>query len=132
MTNQKITVTYSSVDGYREHRSFKTLDDARKYAHRWLGETPEMGQFYAVSHDGIGKIEVSSGAKVADLFPKLALVLSHPRHEFLSYEQMQSDPGYDYDDEPAQPQFAPPKKMTDAEWEALAAVYGNPFEGSGS
>ena len=62
-----IKIRYSSVDGFREKRSFKTLVAARAYAQKWVGIHPEIGSQYAVSDDGIGKIEVH-GAALADLF----------------------------------------------------------------
>jgi len=65
----KITVRYSSIDHYHKSRSFKTLEGARKFAHHWVGEGPEIGIGYAVSGDGIGKITVS-GCSLYDLFPK--------------------------------------------------------------
>jgi hypothetical protein len=96
-----IKITYSTVDGFCKTRQFKTLGRARTYAHHWLGETPEVGRYYAVSGDGVGKVTVD-GATLDDLFPKLSLMLSHPRRHFVSYEQMQGDPGdedyFDYID----------------------------------
>ncbi len=64
----EIKITYSSCDWFRETRKFKTLKGARAYAHRWVGEHPEMGSRYAISGDGIGKVTVK-GATLADLFP---------------------------------------------------------------
>ena len=63
-----IKVHYSSVDGYHQTGSFKTLAGAGRYARRWIGEHPEIGSSYAVSSDGIGKITVD-GASLAELFP---------------------------------------------------------------
>lgn len=63
-----IKVKYSSVDGYRKVKSFKTLKGARKYAQFMIGKNPDMGSSYAVSNDGIGKIEIGAGAALADLF----------------------------------------------------------------
>jgi len=65
-----IKVKYSSVDGGGKSRSFKSLKGARKFAQDWVGKNPEIGSTYAVSGDGIGKIEVM-GAKLADLFGEL-------------------------------------------------------------
>lgn len=62
-----ITVTYSTIDRFRKTRSFKTLVGARKFAHHWVGATPEIGSTYAVSGDGVGKITVE-GVPLADLF----------------------------------------------------------------
>lgn len=65
-----IKVKYSSVDGCRKSRSFKTLARARKYAQEWVGKNPDMGSHYAVSGDGIGKIECV-GVPLAHLFGEL-------------------------------------------------------------
>jgi hypothetical protein len=62
-----ITVRYSSIDRFRETRRFKTLDGARKYATNWVGENAELGSRYAVSFDGIGKVEVE-GCTLQELF----------------------------------------------------------------
>ena len=62
-----IRVRYQSLDRYSESRTFKTLAGARKYAQKWVGPTPEIGRFYAVSGDGMGKIMAS--VDLADLFP---------------------------------------------------------------
>lgn len=64
----EIKVNYSAVDGGRESRKFKSLAGAQKYAQHWIGRHPEIGSHYAVSGDGIGKIEVT-GAALAELFP---------------------------------------------------------------
>ena len=63
-----IKVKYSGVDGRGgKWRSFKTLGRAWVFAQYWVGKNPEIGSTYAVSNDGIGKIEVM-GATLADLF----------------------------------------------------------------
>lgn len=65
-----IKIRYSAVDGYGELRAFKSLAGAKRYAVRRVGEHPEIGSYYAVSGDGVGKIEVYGGdASLADLFP---------------------------------------------------------------
>lgn len=69
----KITVTYTSIDRCRKRRVYKTLEGARKFAHEWVGPHPDMGTGYAVSDDGVGKVEVS-GASLADLFPAMKSV----------------------------------------------------------
>ena len=65
---QIIIVRYTACDGYRKTREFKTLEYARTWAAKWIGECPEMGSTYAVSGDGVGKIEVE-GATLKELFP---------------------------------------------------------------
>jgi hypothetical protein len=71
-----ITVTYTSVDRVRLVRTFKTLAKAQKFAIRSVGETPEIGSNYAVSGDGVGKIQVSGNVGdmpvgLSGLFPAL-------------------------------------------------------------
>jgi hypothetical protein len=64
-----ITVTYSSIDGVRKRRKFKTLAGARKFATHWVGDNPDLGSSYAVSFDGVGKITVD-GVPLKKLFSK--------------------------------------------------------------
>lgn len=65
-----IRVRYESIDRFSKTRRFKTLAGAQKFAQKYVGETPELGSFYAVSGDGIGKV-TCDGCSVRDLFPKL-------------------------------------------------------------
>ena len=67
-----IKVRYTSIDGFRSLRSFKTLKGAQNWAQERVGETPDLGSCYAVSFDGIGKVEVVEGTTLEALFPKLA------------------------------------------------------------
>lgn len=60
-------VIYRSIDGYRVARSFKTLKGARAFAHKWVGETPEIGSSYAISGDGVGKVTLE-GCTFAEVF----------------------------------------------------------------
>jgi len=62
-----IKVRYSSIDRYRETRVFKTLAGANKFAVKWVGKNPDMGCGYAISDDGVGKIEVW-GTTLKELF----------------------------------------------------------------
>lgn len=64
-----IQVTYISIDHCRITRRFKTLEGARKFAAKYVGETPEIGFGYAVSGDGVGKV-VTGGVSFNELFPK--------------------------------------------------------------
>jgi hypothetical protein len=63
-----IKIRYSSVDGVRMLRSFSTLKGARRYAQERVGKNPTIGCGYAVSDDGVGKIEVYGDTKLSDLF----------------------------------------------------------------
>jgi hypothetical protein len=66
-----IRVIYDSVDHHHEARRFKTMKAAQRFAHRWVGTTPEIGTDYAVSPDGIGRI-TCEGCDVYTLFPDVA------------------------------------------------------------
>jgi hypothetical protein len=67
--NETIHVRYSSIDGHSERRRFKLLRNAKLFAHKWVGEHPEIGSRYAASGDGVGKIECA-GCTLAELFPE--------------------------------------------------------------
>ena len=73
MDKIKITVRFSTIDRYRESRTFATLAGARSYAQRKIGAHPEMGSGYAVSAWGDAKVTVS-GCSLDDLFPVAARV----------------------------------------------------------
>lgn len=91
-----IKIKYQAVDGYREGKSFMSLKGAQKYAHDRVGAHPEMGSYYAVSGDGIGKVTVE-GVSLTELFPDNQPAQREYRG-YLSYEQMQGDCGNDYDE----------------------------------
>ncbi len=63
-----IKLKYSAVDGFRIRKRFKTLKAARRYAQEKIGKYPSFGSYYAVSDDGVGKIEAIEGVKLRDLF----------------------------------------------------------------
>ena len=66
----EITLRYSAIDdgpwSRRRARKYQTIAGARRFAHKWVGKTPEISeQFgYAVSSDGIGKITVVNGCEI--------------------------------------------------------------------
>ncbi len=64
----RIIVTYSSVDGVKRTEIFTDIEQARSFAHEWVGPHPDLGRSYAVSNDGVGKIVVN-GATLNDIFP---------------------------------------------------------------
>jgi hypothetical protein len=70
-TKMEITVRYRSLDRFSKRATFKTLEGARKFAHKWVGETPEVstGFGYAVDAHGMGKVEWD-GCTAKDLFPR--------------------------------------------------------------
>jgi len=63
-----VQVSYYSIDNYEEHHNFNTIEEARTYAHSWIGKAPSLGRGYAVSDDGVGKITVR-GCSLQELFP---------------------------------------------------------------
>jgi hypothetical protein len=63
-----IKITYTSIDGVRKARTFKTINAARAFAHDWVGPHHDVeGGHYAVSDDGVGKI-TWSGITRRELF----------------------------------------------------------------
>ncbi len=58
-TPADIKIRYSTVDRFSEIRRFKTLEGARAYAGRRMGSSYDISETfnYAVSADGVGKIE---------------------------------------------------------------------------
>jgi len=64
-----ITIHYSTIDRINRTTKFSSLEAAREYAHKWIGKSPCLSPHYAVSDDGIGKIEVE-GCKLEELFPE--------------------------------------------------------------
>ena len=64
-----IVVKYRSSDGYSKSARFKTLAGAQKFAWKWVGRHPDIGSWYAVSDDGVGRI-AADGATMAKLFPE--------------------------------------------------------------
>lgn len=79
-----IYVTYTAVDGYRAKRKFNTLKYARSFAHDRVGAHPDMGRAYAVSNDGIGKVEVT-GCTLGDLFPVEGQPEARPNEKFIEF-----------------------------------------------
>ena len=65
----KIVVLYTAIDRYRERRTFKTLKGAQRFAAKYVGDTPELAPYYAISPDGIGTVR--SNIAIQDLFPVL-------------------------------------------------------------
>ena len=65
----EITIMVRTVDGYRDSRRFKTLAGAQRFAHRHVGEHPEIGRSYAVAGDGISRVAVR-GSTLAEIFPE--------------------------------------------------------------
>lgn len=63
-----ITINYRAVDGARDRRTFKTLTGAQKFAHKLVGAHPEIGSWYAVAGDGVGRV-TCTGCTIAELFP---------------------------------------------------------------
>lgn len=78
----RIDVYYSTVDGYFKEKNFQSLADAQAFAQKYVGTHPEIGSSYAISADGVGKIEVD-GAALEDLFPEVRRTYTNPQAETL-------------------------------------------------
>jgi hypothetical protein len=65
---RQIKVSYRAVDGARMNRNFLSLEKAQAFAQKYVGSHPEIGGYYAVSGDGIGKV-TCEGCSLAELFP---------------------------------------------------------------
>jgi hypothetical protein len=70
MTNEArdIKLYFSTIDGCRNTKRFKTLIGAQRAAQNRLGKHPEIGSGYAVAGDGVVKVS-AAGASLAELFP---------------------------------------------------------------
>ena len=66
----RITIRYSSIDGYSETRHYQTLKGAHRWADEMLGDCFEIGTGYAISGDGIGKIQSNISLKELLAKPK--------------------------------------------------------------
>ena len=66
----KIKLRFSSCDGGRWSKTVKSIAGARKAIIHQIGQ-PEIGSTYAISGDGICKVEVSGDASLNELFPQL-------------------------------------------------------------
>jgi len=75
----KCTIVYSTLDGVRVKRPYWSLKGAQRYAHKMIGSTPTISWVftYAISDDGVGKIEVFGDWTLRDIFPDS----EHPIHE---------------------------------------------------
>ena len=93
-------ITYTSLDGVRKTRSFKTLSAARKFAFDYVGPQDVEGGWYAVSSDGVGKI-TWSGITRAELFgaPAREAIKLNKEHTFYrrGNELFCRQAGYTYD-----------------------------------
>jgi hypothetical protein len=61
-----IKVRYSSVDGFRKTYTYATVEGAKKKMADLLGQYYDIGPSYAVSGDGIGKVQLE-GATFEEL-----------------------------------------------------------------
>ena len=62
-----IKLHFTTLDGIRKTKRFKTLRNARKAAQEWVGTDADIGSYYAVSADGVVRVTVT-GCTLADLF----------------------------------------------------------------
>jgi hypothetical protein len=69
-----IKLRYETIDGFRESKVFKTLDGARAYFRRRIGETYDVGVTfgYAVDAYGTGKLMIREGTTWPELLDRPA------------------------------------------------------------
>lgn len=70
-SSRVIKLTFSTVDRFRESRTFKTLKGAQTYAHKKVGAHPDISEMfqYAVGTYGDAKLEIREGTTFTELFP---------------------------------------------------------------
>ena len=64
----KITLYFTAVDGCASIKTYDTVEAAQTAAHERVGEYPSLGAGYAISDDGVVKVE-AVGVSLAKLFP---------------------------------------------------------------
>lgn len=95
-----IKLRFTTLDGIRKTKKFKTLAGARKAAHDWVGTNAEIGSYYAISGDGVVKV-TTEGCKLTDIWPVEDGDCDDGQGPRESYETGggEFDPGADYGDE---------------------------------
>lgn len=62
-----IKLRFTTLDGIKKTKSFKTLAGARKAAWKWVGKDADLGGYYAVSADGVVVMTIE-GCSLQELF----------------------------------------------------------------
>ena len=76
-----IRLTCRTVDRCRKTARFTTIEGARRFAHRWIGEQANLGPGYAVSFDGVATL-TADGCSLAELWPpRTTPVPGRDRHD---------------------------------------------------
>lgn len=84
---------YTSIDGAKKHSRTETIKGARAFVTRRLGDTFEIGSSYAISADGVGKVQIVAGTTWRELFADRYAAAGIPKPitmegwEFLSAEE---------------------------------------------
>ena len=116
-----ITLSYAAIDGHFTQRAFTSLHEAQAFATDRVGGTPEVGTSYAVSADGVGRIDWE-GCSASDLWPDLADD-SWAREELLAI-QAERD-AHDYADHPDEEDYTTTRAdgtRTDTRWYACSGT----------
>ena len=72
-TPRKIVVRKRTMDGGSCSRTFKTLEGARKFAHKCVGAHPDISMTFGYAVGNWGDVKVLlSGATFAEIFPEEA------------------------------------------------------------
>lgn len=67
--SEPIILKYTTIDRVTKTYRTNSIEDARAYVTKWIGEEFEIGSCYAISFDGIAKIIIISGSTWKELFP---------------------------------------------------------------
>ena len=63
-----IKLRFTTLDGVKKTKTFKTLKGARKATWDWVGKDADLGGYYAVSADGVVIVTIECGCTLAELF----------------------------------------------------------------
>lgn len=69
-SQKKITLRYQTCDKVNKIGIFKVLEDAQEFAHKWMGQHPNLKDKinFAESFDGVATMTVE-GATLDEIFP---------------------------------------------------------------
>jgi len=69
-TKRDVVVKVKTLDGFSSRRSFKTLEGARTFAHRYVGPHPEVSLTFGYAVGAYGDVKATwEGCTAFELFP---------------------------------------------------------------
>lgn len=68
---REIVVRLTTIDHYHKRGKFKTLEGARKFAHRYVGPHPDISATFGYAVGAYGDAKITwEGCTAAELFPE--------------------------------------------------------------